>query len=45
MHIRGKEAYKAYYKGNLTAVIAEKAVLKRKSKNCKVGKLTVLKQN
>ena len=45
MHIRGKEAYKAYYKGNLTAVIAEKAVLKRRGKNCKVGELTALKRN
>ena len=45
MYIRGKEVYKVYYKGNLTAVIAKKVVLKRKGKNYKAGKLIALKQN
>ena len=37
--------YKVYYKGNLTAAIVGKAVLKRRGKNCKVNKLTASKQN
>ena len=45
MHVRGKEVYKVYYKGNLTAVIAGKAALKKRGKNYKVGKLTALKRN
>ena len=39
MYIRGKKAYKVYYRENLTAVIVGKVALKRRGKNYKVGKL------
>jgi hypothetical protein len=45
LYIRGKEAYKVYYKGNSTVVIVGKAALKKKRQNCKVNKLIALKQN
>jgi hypothetical protein len=45
LYIRGKEVYKVYYKGNLTVVIVGKVVFKKRNKNYKVDKSTVLKQN